>query len=418
MPLLRRTALVWAVAACHTGAMTSCGERRLGRVAMLLIAAALLTACKDKGGATPSAGEGQGEAAAAATGPLVIGAYLSMTGATATFGVTSERGARMAVDEVNAGGGIRGRKLELVVLDTQGKADEAGNAVARLIDVNKAVALLGEIQSSLSLVGGRIAQRRQVPMVSPSSTNTKVTEIGDYIFRVCFIDPFQGLVMAKFAHKNLNLRKVAILKDVRSDYSIGLTDSFKAAFLALGGQIVGEESYGAGDTEFSAQLTKLKATEPDGLYVPGYYTEVGAIARQARRLGLMAPMLGGDGWESPELRNIGGQDIVGSYYSNHFAHDNPTPSAKKFIDAYGAKFHEPAPALGALAYDAVLVIVDAMKRAKDLTPPSIRDALAATQAVAAVTGTLKFDQNRNPVKPAVIVKVTSTGEAFAAEIAP
>jgi len=400
--------------------MTSRGERLKGRAACLLIAVlslAAFAACKDKGGNEATAA-GTGGAPAAQTGPLVIGAYLSMTGSTATFGITTERGARMAVDEINAAGGIAGRKLELAVLDTQGKADEAGNAVARLIDVNKAVALLGEIQSSLSLVGGRIAQRRQVPMVSPSSTNTKVTEIGDYIFRVCFVDPFQGYVMAKFARDNLKLSKVAILKDVRSDYSIGLTDNFKAAFVKMGGQIVAEESYGAGDTEFSAQLTKIKATGPDGLYVPGYYTEVGAVARQARRLGLTVPMMGGDGWESPELRNIGGQDIVGSYYSNHFAHDNPTPSAKRFIDGYQAKYKEPAPGLAALGYDAVVVIADAMKRAKDLSPQAIREALAATKEVVAVTGKLTLDQNRNPVKPAVVVKVTDTGETFEAEIAP
>jgi len=398
--------------------MTSRGERFKGRAALLLMAALTFGACKDKGAGEAAPGSASGTAPAAETGPLVIGAYLSMTGSTATFGITTERGARMAVDELNAAGGIRGRKLELAVLDTQGKADEAGNAVARLIDVNKAVALLGEIQSSLSLVGGRIAQRRQVPMVSPSSTNTKVTEIGDYVFRVCFIDPFQGYVMARFAFENLKLRKVAILKDVRSDYSIGLTDNFRAAFVKLGGQIVTEESYGAGDTEFSAQLTKIKATGPDGLYVPGYYTEVGAVARQARRLGLTVPMMGGDGWESPELRNIGGQDIVGSYYSNHFAHDNPTPSAKKFIDGYQTRFKEPAPGLAALGYDAVVVIADAMKRARDLSPQAIRDALASTKEVVAVTGKLTLDQNRNPVKPAVVVKVTDTGETFEAEIAP
>jgi len=402
--------------------MTRRVEARVGRAAKLWIAAAMMlsmfSACKDKGTSQPAGGEATGTAPVAETGPLVIGAYLSMTGATATFGITTERGARMAVDEINAAGGINGRKLELALLDTQGKADEAGNAVARLIDVNKAVALLGEIQSSLSLVGGRIAQRRQVPMVSPSSTNTKVTEIGDYIFRVCFVDPFQGFVMAKFARENLKVSKVAILKDVRSDYSIGLTDAFKAAFVKMGGTIVAEESYSAGDTEFSAVLTKIKATGPEGLYVPGYYTEVGAVARQARRLGLTVPMMGGDGWESPELRNIGGPDIVGSYYSNHFAHDNPTPSAKKFIDAYHDKFKEPAPGLAALGYDAVVVIAEAMKRAKDLTPQSIRAALAETKEVVAVTGKLTFDQNRNPVKPAVVVKVTDTGETFAAEIAP
>jgi branched-chain amino acid transport system substrate-binding protein len=363
--------------------------------------------CKDKSGEKASS-----------TGPIVIGAYLSMTGSMATFGSTTERGAQMAIDELNAAGGLLGRKLELVTLDDQGKSDEAGNAVTRLIDVSKAVAIVGEVSSSLSLMGGRIAQRTKVPMVSPSSTNPKVTEVGDYVFRVCFLDPFQGFVMAKFAREKQHLSKVAILKDVRNDYSIGLSDAFKKAFTEMGGQIVAEESYSAGDTEFSAQLTKIKGLAPDGLYIPGYYTEVGTIARQARRLGITVPMMGGDGWESPELHKIGGADVVGSYFSNHFAHDNPTPNAKKFIDAYQAKFHEPSGALSALGYDAVMVIADAIKRAHSAEPKAIRDALAQTKDFDAVTGKLTLDANRNPVKSAVVVRVTDSGEVFEAEIAP
>jgi branched-chain amino acid transport system substrate-binding protein len=386
----------------------------LGRaLALGLLVALSLIGCKDKAGDGPGAAQ-----RGADSGPVVIGGFLSMTGGTATFGISTERGARIAVDEINAAGGIKGRKLELVVLDDQGKTDEATSAVTRLIDVNNAVAIIGEVASTLSLAGGRIAQRRQIPMVSPSSTNPKVTEVGDYVFRVCFLDPFQGFVMAKFARERLKLNKVAVLKDVRNDYSIGLSDAFQKAFVELGGQITTEESYGAGDTEFSAQLTKIKATAPEGLYVPGYYTEVGAIARQARRLGLTVPMMGGDGWESPELRNIGGKDIVGSYFSNHFAHDKPSETAKKFIAAHQAKYHEPASALGSLGYDAVMVIADAMKRAPDLTPKSIRDALAQTKDFPAVTGTLTLDEHRNPVKPAVVARVTETGQSFEAEIAP
>jgi len=348
----------------------------------------------------------------------VIGAFLSLTGPMATFGITSERGARMAVDEINKSGGIKGKPLSLVVLDDQGKADEAGNAVARLIDVSGAQAVMGEVASTLSLVGGRIAQRRGVPMVSPSSTNPSVTQVGDYVFRVCFLDPFQGFVMAKFARQNLKLSRVAIFRDVRNDYSIGLADAFRKSFVQMGGSIAGEESYSAGDSEFSAQLTKLKGQNPEALYVPGYYTDVGAIARQARRLGLTVPMMGGDGWESAELRSIGGKDIVGSYYSNHFAHDNPTPSAQRFIDRYQALYHESAPALASLGYDATMVIADAMRRADSLDPKAIRDALANTKGFAAASGNLTLDEHRNPVKPAVVVRVTETGEVFEAEIQP
>jgi branched-chain amino acid transport system substrate-binding protein len=372
---------------------------------------AILTVCackpRDQSG-TPSADQDT----------VTIGAFLSMTGAMATFGISSERGAQMAIEQVNRSGGIKGKKLELVVLDDQGKAEEAGNTVARLIDVSGVVAVVGEVASTLSLVGGRIAQRRGVPMVSPSSTNPKVTEVGDYVFRVCFLDPFQGYVMAKFARENLKLSRVAIFKDVRNDYSIGLADAFSRAFRRMGGSIVAEESYGAGDSEFSAQLTKIKGHEPQALYVPGYYTDVGAIARQARRLGITAPMMGGDGWESPELRSIGGKDIVGSYYSNHFSHDNPTPTAQRFIEAYKQRFHEAPGALSSLGYDAVMVIADAMRRAPDLSPKAIRDALATTAGFPATTGKLTFDAQRNPVKPAVVVRVTETGEHFEAEIAP
>jgi branched-chain amino acid transport system substrate-binding protein len=352
------------------------------------------------------------------TGPIVIGAYLSMTGSMATFGESSKRGGEIAVEEANAHGGVLGRKVQLVVVDDQGKAEEVGNAVLRLIDVDGAVAIMGEVASTLSLVAGRIAQRRKVPMVSPSSTNTQVTMVGDYVFRVCFLDPFQGYAMARFARDRLKISKVAILKDVRNDYSIGLADAFQKAFTRLGGTITDVESYSAGDTEFSAQLTKIKPSSPQGLYVPGYYTEVGGVARQARRLGIEAPLMGGDGWESPELLKIGGADIVGSYYTNHFAHDVPSARAKQFISAYAAKYNEAAPALAALGYDATLAILDAVRRAGSTNPKAVRDALATTTELDAVTGKLTLDTNRNPVKPAVVVRVTQAGEVFEAEIPP
>lgn len=352
------------------------------------------------------------------TGDIVIGAYLSMTGSTADFGIKTKQGAELAVAEANEAGGINGRKLRLVVLDNQGRADEAASAVTRLIDVEKAVAIMGEVASTLSLQGGRICQQRGIPMVSPSSTNEQVTRIGDNIFRVCFIDPFQGYVMAKFTAENLKLTKVAILKDNRSDYSIGLAKSFAEQFKKLGGTVVLEESYQAGETDFSAQLTKIKATNPEGLYIPGYYSEVGNIARQARRLGVTATLLGGDGWDSPQLGNIGGADIVGAYYSNHFAPDNPSPRAKQFIEAYKGKYNETPSGLGALGYDATAVIINAMKQAKEISPAAIREALVATKDFDAVTGKLNFDANRDTVKPAVVLKVTEKGDVFEAQIDP
>ncbi len=391
--------------------MTCSALRQRALLALLVSAALGAFGCKQK--------NRQGEASPGGPGaPITIGAFLSMTGSTATFGESTKRGAELAIAEANEHGGVLGRKVELVVLDDQGRAEEAGNAVTRLIDVNHAVAIVGEVASTLSLVGGRIAQRRRIPMVTPSSTNTQVTQVGDYVFRVCFLDPFQGYAMAKFARERLNLKKLAIFKDVRNDYSIGLSAAFRQAFTKLGGAVVAEESYGAGDTEFSAQLTKIKATQPDGLYVPGYYTEVGGIARQARRLGIKAPLLGGDGWESPELRNIAGPDIVGSYYTNHFAHDQPSVRARVFIDAYRAKYHEAPPSLAALGYDATLAILDGLRRAARVDPKALRDALAATNGLDAVTGKLTLDAERNPVKPAIVVRVSESSEVFEAEIPP
>ena len=372
-------------------------------------------ACKEK----PSAsGGGAPGSAPAPTGDFVIGAYLSMTGSKADFGINTERGAQLALEEINAAGGIKGRKIALKTLDDQGKADEAGNAVTRLIDVDHADALLGEVASSLSLVGGRIAQRRGVPMVSPSSTNSQVTEVGDYVFRACFLDPFQGWVMAKFAHEKLKAGKAAVLKDVRNDYSIGLAAAFVKAFTEMGGKIIVEQSYGEGDTDFSAQLTTIKSQAPDVLFIPGYYAEVGNIAKQARRLGLTAPLLGGDGWESPQLHEIGGADIVGAYYSTHFAPDQPGERARGFIAKYKQKFGVEPTGLAALGYDSVLVIADAAKRATDATPKALRDALATTKDIDAATGKLTLDAKRNPVKPAVVVKVTDKGDVFDSLVEP
>ncbi len=371
-------------------------------------------ACKPRADAGPSsAGSAKQEA-----GEIVIGHYGSMTGATAHFGQDTDKAARLAVEQLNAEGGVLGRKLRLVTLDTRGDGAEAANAVSRLIDVEKVSALLGEVASSLSLQGGRIAQRRQIPMVSPSSTNPKVTEVGDYIFRVCYIDPFQGKVMATFARQTLKFDKVAILKDVKNDYSIGLSDAFKAAFVAAGGTITVEQSYSAGDTDFSAQLTAIKGSGAQAIWVPGYYSEVGAIARTADRLGVKVPLLGGDGWDAPDLFSIGGDALNGSYFSNHFAPDTAAPKAQKFVADFKAKYqHEPT-GLGALGYDGILLLADAIKRAGGTEAKALRAALAATKDLEVVTGKLTIDKNRNPEKSAVVLKIEGRRAKFEALVAP
>ena len=362
------------------------------------------------------------EAAAAAESAnateIVIGHYASMTGSTAHFGQDTDRGVRMALEEANGKGGVLGKKLRLVTLDDRGDSAEAANAVNRLIDVEHVSAVLGEVASSLSLAGGRVAQRRKIPMISPTSTNPKVTEVGDFIFRVCFIDPFQGKVMATFARQNLKFDKVAILKDVKNDYSIGLSDAFKTSFTALGGTIVAEQAYSQNDTDFSAQVTAIRGTGAQAIFVPGYYSEVGSIARTADRLGLKIPLLGGDGWDSPDLFKIGGDAINGSYFSDHFAPDVATEKAKQFVANFTTKYGQAPTGLGALGYEAAEVLVDAIGRAGKLDGTAIRDAIATTKDFEGVTGKITMDAQRNPLKSAVVLKVEGGKAKFETSIAP
>jgi branched-chain amino acid transport system substrate-binding protein len=370
--------------------------------------------CKKPGaeGGTPA-----GTATPAST-EIVFGHFASMTGGTAHFGQDTDRGVRLAIEEANAKGGVLGKKIKLVTLDDRGDSAEAANAVSRLIDVEKVSALLGEVSSSLSLAGGRVAQRRKIPMISPTSTNPKVTEVGDYIFRVCFIDPFQGKVMATFARKNLNLNQVAILKDVKNDYSIGLADAFQKSFTELGGKVVAQQSYSQGDTDFSAQVTAVRGTGAQALFVPGYYSEVGSIARTAVRLGLKVPLLGGDGWDSPDLFKIGGDAINGSYFSDHFAPDVATEKARAFVANFTTKYGQAPTGLGALGYEAALVLIDAVARAGKSDPTAIRDAIATTKDFEGVTGKITLDAQRNAQKSAVVLKVEGGKAKFEASIAP
>ncbi|HEY2409321.1 MAG TPA: ABC transporter substrate-binding protein [Polyangiaceae bacterium] len=354
----------------------------------------------------------------ASSDDVVIGHYASMTGSTAHFGQDTDHAARLAIDELNAKGGVLSRKIRLITLDTRGDSAEAANAVARLIDVEKAVAIIGEVASSLSLAGGRVAQHHHIPMVSPSSTNPKVTEVGDYIFRVCFLDPFQGRVMANFARQSLKLDRVAILKDVKNDYSIGLADAFRTGFTAQGGQIALEQSYSQGDTDFSAQITAIRGSAAQAVFVPGYYSEVGAIARTAARLGLKVPLLGGDGWDAPDLFKIGGDALDGCYFSNHFAPDTASPKARKFVTDFEAKYGQAPTGLGALGYDAAAVLVDAIARAGTLDSKAIRDALAATKDFEGVTGKITIDAQRNAQKSAAVLKIEGGKAHYETTIAP
>ena len=364
--------------------------------------------------------QGSGMVGANANGPVVVGEVGSMTGTEATFGTSSDRGIQLAFSETNASGGVKGRQIQVIALDDEGKPEEAATAATRLIASEHVTALLGEVASTRSLFMAPKAQTARVPMVTPSSTNEKVTQVGDYVFRACFIDPFQGYVMAKFAHDNLKVTKAAILKDVRNDYSVGLAKVFTENFTRMGGRIVDEESFSNGDVDFKAQLTNIKNANPEALYVPAYYTEVGLISRQAREVGFAGPLLGGDGWDSEKLYEIGGDALLGCYFSNHYSVDDPSPRIQEFVakfkKAYGGQVPD---SLAAQAYDAAGMLVDAMKRAKDLSGPSIRDALADTKGYKGVTGDITMDQNRNASKPAVVLKIGKGGKyEFAGKIYP
>src|SRR6185312_12462848 len=283
---------------------------------------------------------------------ILIGHFASMTGSEATFGQSTDQGLRLAIDELNAAGGIKGKKVHLITMDDQGKAEDAASVVTRLIDQEGVVAILGEVASSRSLAAAPIAQAKKIPMLTPSSTNPKVTEVGDFIFRACFIDPFQGTVMAKFARENLKLKKVAVFRDVKSDYSVGLADFFISKFKELGGTITDDVSCQAQDVDFKAQLTQIKSTNPEAIYIPGYYTEVGLIARQARELGIKAVLMGGDGWDSPKLSEIGATAVNGGYFSNHYSTESTDPAAVEFMKKFKEKYHTQPDGLSSVAYDA------------------------------------------------------------------
>ena len=349
---------------------------------------------------------------------IKVGECASLTGSEATFGQSSHKGTQLAVDELNANGGVLGKKIQLLTEDDQSQAGQSATVVRKLISSDGVVAILGEVASSRSLEAAPICQQNKIPMISPASTNPKVTEAGDYIFRVCFIDPFQGTVMANFARKTLKLQNIAVLTDVKSDYSVGLAKFFKAGVVAGGGKIAVEQNYSGGDKDFNAQLTSIKASNPDGIFVPGYYTEVGLIALQAKQLGLTVPIFGGDGWESSSLVPIGGAALEGDYFSTHFSPKDTSPAVQNFVKQYKQKFNETPDAMAALGYDSVMILADAMKKTGSTDGAKVRDALAAEKDFPGVTGNLTMDANRNASKPAVILTIKNGAFKYVETVSP
>jgi branched-chain amino acid transport system substrate-binding protein len=356
----------------------------------------LSAACVDKGGNGTTTSSGN---------TIKVGVYGDLTGATSSFGQSTKNGIELAVEEINKAGGVNGKQIELVVEDDQGRPEQAKTVVSKLINQDKVIAVLGEVASTNSLAAAPVAQEAKIPMITPSSTNPGVTKVGDFIFRVCFLDDFQGSSIAKFAANTLKAKTAAILGDVNSDYSKGLTEFFEKEFTKQGGKVIAKEAYTQTDPDFKGQLTKIRALNPDVLYIPGYYGQVGIIAKQARELGMKMPLLGGDGWDSPELWKLGGDSLENSFITNHYSADDPNPTIQSFVKNYKTKFNAVPDSLAALAYDSAKVLADAIKRAGGTDSAKLRDAINATKDFSGVTGTISINAERNAVKPAVVLEV-------------
>ncbi len=349
---------------------------------------------------------------------ILLGSYSSNTGATGSFGVLQKQGIEMAVEEVNAKGGINGKKIKMINYDNKSENDETLAVVNRLVSQDNVLAIIGETTSGKSKIGAQIAQANKVAMLTPSATNPDVTKVGNYIFRACFIDPFQGLVMAKFTTENLKFKKAAILRDVKSDYSVGLSDVFANEFKKMGGEILTDVSYQEGDIDFKSQLTAIKTKKPDVIFVPGYYNEVALIAKQLKELGMTQILLGGDGWSSPKLYEIAKEAMTGHYFSNHYTTESTDPKTVEFVKNYKAKHNEDPDVMAALGYDAVYMMVEAIKNTKEVTRETIREELSKLKDFAGVTGKSSMDSNRDAVKSAVVVKVVGPDYKFVTSVNP
>ncbi|QDK41740.1 ethanolamine utilization protein EutJ [Bacteriovorax stolpii] len=349
---------------------------------------------------------------------LKIGVVSPMTGATATFGQENVNGIKLAYEKMKKMAG--GKKFDLIIEDDKSEAIESTNATRKLLSVDKVSVMIGAPTSSLALASAPIVQEAKIPFITPTATNAKVTQVGDYITRACFTDDFQGVVMAKFAVENLKKTKGLVLIENTSDYSKGLAKSFTEAFTKLGGKMASTEdlTYAAKDTDFQSLLRKVKRANPDFVFVPGYYVEVGLLLKQARAQGINVPFLGGDGWDSPKLFEIAGEAVKGSYISNHFAPDDKSPVVQNFVKDYEKAYGSKPGSFAALGYDSLGIVADAIKRAKSTKPADIRAALVATKGYQGITGTISFDKDRNPTKSAVVLEATPSGYVFHSRVNP
>lgn len=354
----------------------------------------------------------------AAEDTIKVGMFASLTGREASFGQTNHRGAAFAVEELNAAGGLLGRKLELLAEDTRSMQGEAATVVKKLMSRDKVVAIVSGTGSSAALEVAPLCQAAGVPLVAATATNPRVTDAGDYIFRTCFIDPFQGTVLARFAGHSLKTRRVAVLVANGNAYSVGLAKYFREKFTTDGGEIVAEQKYAEGDKDFRAQLTAIRAARPDAIFASGNYTESALICKQARELGLTVPLFGGDTWDSPALVEIGGQAVEGAYFSGHFSPDATDPTVRSFVARFTRRWGTGPDTGTSLGYDAVMLLADAIRRTGSTEGMKIRDALASTKDFAGVTGRITIDAQRNASKSAVIFTVRDGKFQFVESVAP
>jgi branched-chain amino acid transport system substrate-binding protein len=389
-------------------------KRWMSMFMSVALAAGVMAGCGAK-----SSGSGDGDGG----DTIKIGANLELSGGVASYGQSIAEGIDLALEEINKKG-IDGKKLELVKVDNKSDAAEATNGAIKLINQDKVVAIIGAATSTNTLAQVQVAQDNGVVLLTPTGTNPTITvsedALNDFVFRTCFIDPFQGTVAANFASKDLSVTKAAILIDSSSDYAKGLAASFKEAFGSNGGEVVSEEAYVAKDTDFRATLTRIQSSNPEFIFVPGYYEEVGLIVKQARELGLNVPIMGGDGWDSPTLVDIaGGAALNNTFITNHYSSGDEDAKVQDFVKAFKAKYDDKSPdAFNALGYDSVYFLADAIERAGSADPAKIKDALAETDGLALVSGSLTLDENHNPIKSAVILEYKDGQQQFNTKVNP
>jgi branched-chain amino acid transport system substrate-binding protein len=371
-------------------------------LALVLACALAAAGC---GGKTAGGGDAPGPPPTPVPDRIRIGAVIALTGVSGPYGLSAYNGMSVAVEEANAAGGIDGRRVELVVQDTRSDLEETRRVVHRLVDEYNVAALLGEITSARTLVAAEVAQNLGVALLAPTATHPEVTRRGDFIFRSCYTDPFQGAALAQFAVQEIGARRAAIIFERGQDYSVELARYLREEFARQGGEIVLEAEYEAGAADFTGLLARVTEAGPEVIFVPGYYLEAGQIARQAGRSGVGVPLVGGDGWDSPRLIELGGEALAGNFYSSHFAAEDESPQVGHFVEEYRRLYGSTPDAFAATAYDAARLLIDAVTRAGSADRRAIRDALAATQAFPGVTGDVTFDQNGDALKSLVVIRL-------------